>query len=53
MFNGMLYNYIELKKVLTRHYGFRSRSDTEVLLAAFDIWGDCLEKLNGMFALCV
>jgi asparagine synthase (glutamine-hydrolysing) len=53
VFNGMIYNYIELKKALTRHYNFLSRSDTEVLLAAFDIWGsDCLEKLNGMFAFC-
>jgi asparagine synthase (glutamine-hydrolysing) len=53
VFNGMLYNYIELKNELNPHYNFKSKSDTEVLLACLDVWGiECLPKLNGMFAFC-
>ena len=52
VFNGEIYNYIELRKEL-EGLGcfFVTRSDTEVLLAAYDRWGEaCLERLNGMFA---
>jgi asparagine synthase (glutamine-hydrolysing) len=51
-FNGEIYNFIELRaelKSLGRH--FRTRSDTEVLLHAYDHWGEsCLERLNGMWS---
>ena len=52
VFNGEIYNFRELRVELeSRGYGFRSGSDTEVLLAAYDVWDtDCLSRLNGMFA---
>jgi asparagine synthase (glutamine-hydrolysing) len=49
-FNGEIYNYLELRSEL-RHYPFRSQSDTEVILAAYERWGmACLDRLIGMFA---
>ncbi|MCF6132671.1 asparagine synthase (glutamine-hydrolyzing) [Flavobacterium wongokense] len=54
VFNGEIYNYIELRKELQPKYQFRTQSDTEVLLNAYKEWGKkCLEKLNGMFALAI
>jgi len=52
VFNGEIYNYRELREKLTHYgYAFRSNTDTEVLLAAYVVWGDdCLRYLNGMFA---
>ncbi|MBZ5605513.1 MAG: asparagine synthase (glutamine-hydrolyzing) [Acidobacteriia bacterium] len=50
VFNGEIYNYRELRQELG-DYPFRSNSDTEVLLAAFERWGEaCLDRLIGMFA---
>jgi asparagine synthase (glutamine-hydrolysing) len=54
VFNGEIYNYIELKKELQSAYTFKTESDTEVLLAAFLVYGkQCLQKLNGMFAFAI
>lgn len=54
VFNGEIYNYIELKKELQHKYQFKTKSDTEVLLNAYKEWGkDCLDKLNGMFAFAI
>ena len=52
IFNGEVYNFIELRSELERQGEvFRGNSDTEVLLRLFTIYGvQCLDKLNGMFA---
>lgn len=54
-YNGELYNFQELRAELeSRGHAFASRSDTEVVLAAYAHWGpDCLKRFNGMFALAV
>ncbi len=49
VFNGEIYNYLELKRELD--YEFKTHSDTEVLLASYIKYGEsCIEKFNGMFA---
>lgn len=54
VFNGEIYNYRELKKQLAGTYPFKTETDTEVLLAAYAVWGEkCLERLNGMFAFAI
>lgn len=55
VFNGEIYNYLELRDELTAFgHGFITNSDTEVLLAAYSRWGkSCLERLVGMFAFAV
>ncbi|WP_396175223.1 asparagine synthase (glutamine-hydrolyzing) [Flavobacterium sp.] len=54
VFNGEIYNYLELKNQLQAEYDFKTVSDTEVLLAAYIKWGvNMLEKLNGMFSFSI
>lgn len=54
VFNGEIYNYIELRAALQPKYQFKTKSDTEVLLNAYKEWGNkCLDKLNGMFSLAI
>lgn len=55
VFNGEIYNYKELRKILIEEgASFISSSDTEVLLAAWIAWGvGCLRRLEGMFAFVV
>ncbi len=52
VFNGEIYNFLEVKSELLQHgYTFNSSSDTEVLLHAWHCWQEkSLDKLNGMFA---
>jgi asparagine synthase (glutamine-hydrolysing) len=52
-FNGEIYNFRELRSQI-RNYSFKTNSDTEVILAAFQEWGpDCVRRLNGMFAFAI
>lgn len=52
VFNGEIYNYRELRQRLD--YPWKTQSDTEVLLAAYDQWGEqCVDQLNGMFAFAI
>jgi asparagine synthase (glutamine-hydrolysing) len=53
--NGEVYNYIELKEELEKKgYSFFSRSDTEVIVAAYDCWKEeCVDHFDGMFAFAV
>jgi asparagine synthase (glutamine-hydrolysing) len=53
IFNGEIYNYRDVKKLLP-DYPFSTNSDTEVLLAAYSRWGiECLPYLKGMFAFVI
>lgn len=53
-YNGQVYNYTELMDELKSGWSFRSRSDTEVVLAAYAKWGaDCLDHLRGMFGFAI
>jgi len=52
VYNGEIYNYIELRAELGGE--FRTRSDTEVVLRAFQQWGiACVSRLRGMFAIAI
>ena len=53
VFNGEIYNYKALKAQLT-DYPFKTDSDTEVVLAAYQKWGEkCLRAFNGMFSFAI
>ncbi|MGZ8538565.1 MAG: asparagine synthase (glutamine-hydrolyzing) [Flavisolibacter sp.] len=53
--NGELYNYLEIKKQLQQNnYVFKTDTDTEVIVAAYDAWKDqCLHQFDGMFAFAI
>ena len=54
VFNGEIYNYIELKEELKHHHTFKTNSDTEVLLHGYEEWGvELPKKLRGMFAFAI
>lgn len=53
VFNGEIYNFLELRREL-RDYRFRTNTDTEVILAAYERWGEgCLDHFLGMFAFLI
>ncbi len=55
VYNGEIYNYIELKKDLKQvGYTFQNNSDTEVILAAYDFYREkCVQYFDGMFAFAI
>lgn len=55
VFNGEIYNFLDLRKELqAKGYRFKTHSDTEVVLRAYEEWGDdCLHRLRGMFAFAI
>lgn len=55
VFNGEIYNYIEIRQDLqSKGYRFKSQSDTEVILYAYQEWGRaCLDQFVGIFAFCI
>ncbi len=55
VYNGEIYNYLELRTELEEHgYAFNSHTDTEVILASYDFWGEeCQHKFNGMWAFII
>ncbi|MHB8753358.1 MAG: asparagine synthase (glutamine-hydrolyzing) [Candidatus Acidiferrales bacterium] len=55
VFNGEIYNFAELRQSLeSRGHIFRTQSDTEVIVHAYETWGeDCIRHLRGMFALAI
>lgn len=52
VFNGEVYNYIEIREELLKlGYSFKTGTDTEVILAAYDAWHEeCVQRFNGMWA---
>lgn len=55
VFNGEIYNYKDIRnELLSKGVSFKTSSDTEVLLSAYDHWGEqFIEKLNGIFAFAI
>ena len=54
VFNGEVYNYLELRETLKNEYNFKTQSDTEVLLALYIKYGkSCLNMLKGMFSFAI
>lgn len=55
VFNGEIYNYIEIKQeLIEKGFTFKTRSDTEVVLAAYSHWGEsCVKKFVGMWAFAI
>ncbi|MCF8108025.1 MAG: asparagine synthase (glutamine-hydrolyzing), partial [Desulfohalobiaceae bacterium] len=55
IFNGEIYNFQALRRELEQQgHRFQTRSDTETILHSYEQWGpDCLQRLQGMFALAI
>src|SRR5262249_8591344 len=54
VFNGEIYNFQDLRRELGVERAFRSTSDTEVIVRAYEAWGiDCVPRLRGMFAFAI
>ncbi|RJQ43486.1 MAG: asparagine synthase (glutamine-hydrolyzing) [Nitrospiraceae bacterium] len=55
VYNGEIYNFLDIRKELRdKGYTFNSTSDTEVILKAYQEWGEqAFERFNGMYAFCL
>lgn len=55
VFNGEIFNYVELREeLIARGYRFRTQSDTEVIVHAYQAWGDAaFERMNGQWAVAI
>ena len=55
VYNGEIYNYLEIRgELLSLGHGFKSQTDTEVILHAYEEWGmECLSRFNGMWAFAI
>ena len=54
VFNGEIYNFRELRETLKGFYPFETKTDTEVIIAAYMKWGiECVKHLRGMFAFVI
>lgn len=55
VFNGEIFNYVELRdELIALGYRFRTKSDTEVIVHAYEAWGDAaFERFNGQWALAL
>ena len=55
VFNGEIYNYLELRKELEPNFPFFSKSDSEALLNGYQAWGweELLQRIDGMFAIAI
>jgi asparagine synthase (glutamine-hydrolysing) len=55
VFNGEIYNYVELREALRAEgHAFTTETDSEVLLAAYRAWGEgCLDRFHGMWAFLI
>ncbi|MDQ3019953.1 MAG: asparagine synthase (glutamine-hydrolyzing) [Bacteroidota bacterium] len=55
IFNGEVYNYIEIREeLISKGYRFRTATDTEVIMNAYTEWGeDCLNRFNGMWGMAL
>ena len=54
VFNGEIYNYLDIRKSLISKFNFKTNSDTEVILASYLEYGeDCVNEFNGMFSFVI
>lgn len=55
VYNGEIYNYLELREeLLTKGHKFKTKSDTETIIHAYEEWGEsCVNKFRGMFAFVI
>jgi len=54
VFNGEVYNFVELRRDLEKRHHFKTQSDTECIVHAYEEYGlDFIHHLRGMFAICI